>query len=465
MQARVLLLFLLLLSFLEGSSQSVYTFRYNFSNQQDSIIYNAFLLRNDDGSGLLRIRFNNNKGENILAESYIDEQIPANTSGEPDTTLLLVKALKPSVLLGDARTVFTIPVFIFRNNPLSGFFEPAGVTTEKTTDNNHNSGTVFTWNFLEGSTLDRKTVSRFFNEDDNFYINLFRNTTRGLSATEKKIKMHLLIVADTNDKRVGKSAILDIKKVSQTFGSICDYLGIKLLADTVYGKRYSKTNVQAAITKLRKTVTPEDIVIFYYTGHGFRIPEKPREYPNIKLKNFIVPRPTAFKAQRDSLVWVKKERDANIANTMNMEDIYNSIQRIGARFNLVISDCCNDDIFSANIEGIKPSKTKGSGIQWDEANIRSLFLSKTPMSLLVSAAQEGQRATSKNDYGGFFTDFFNRSLENHCSKLRANVTWDLVLTQAKTQTTTNVKGNYCATPRIPENACKQNPVSKIKIGR
>lgn len=462
-----LLLCLLLLFGDSLCSQSVYTFRYNFNSPQDSTTYHAFLLRNDDGTGLIRIRYSPGRGmEEVLVEAFADEQNPPDKNGDIDTSLLWIKTVSPSFLQANDKPVFNAPVFLFSYNPQTGFFDPSGVSTEATAANGMSPATRFSWKLQEAAGLERKLVGLFFSEDDDFYTNLFRQTTRGLSEREKKIRMHLLIVADTLDKRIGKSAVIDIQKVMETFGSISKYLGIKMLPTILYGKTYGKTAVQEALAKLRAATarTPNDIIIFYYSGHGFRLPEAPREFPNLKLKNFIVPRPPVFKTVRDSLTWVKKERDANISSKLNIEDIFRDIQKMGTRFNLVIGDCCNDDIFSVNVEGKRPSKTKGSGIEWDEENIRSLFLSTTPMSVLFTAATAGEKATSKNDYGGFFTDFFKRSLENHCSKLRVNVTWDLILRQVKAQTAAKARAEYCANPRIPANACKQNPVSDIRIG-
>lgn len=461
MPARSILFLLLVFSLLQGAAQSAYSFRYNFHTLKDSTAYYAFLVRYDDGSGVIRIRFGNGKGEeDNVVEAKTDELNPPDASGMPDTNLLVIKAANPVYIQGRQTPGFTVPAFLFRYNPANDFFEPTGVTPLPAMANTMIPGTTFTWKFLEGPMLDKATVGQFFTEDDEFYRLLFKPVTRSISPAEKKIKMHLLIVADTLDKKIGSAVAQDVNKMNSTLDAICSYLGITKLTTTVYGSNYSKATVQNAISKLRPS--PDDIVIFYYSGHGFRIPEKSAlKYPNMKLKNYKTLR-TDF---RDSLSFLKADRQANITNSMNMEEVYNAIVKKGARFNLVISDCCNDDIFAASVEVPKPGKTKGSGIEWNEDNIRTLFLNKTPMSLLVTAAVSGQRSRTKKGFGSIFTDYFKSSLETYCSKLKSNVTWDLVLQTASTQTTNKVKNSACDKEGQTENACMQVPGYKVKIGR
>lgn len=462
---RRVLLFILIWQSQSAGAQSVYTFQYQL--QGDPVLYHVFFLRNDDGSGIFRIRFRPPNGrDDLLIEAYPEEQTPLLPSGEADTARLLISPVGPVAIQSDGRPLPALPVFTFGLNQVSGYFEPTGLQG-KAPGKDMDPQVRFQWQLQEYGTLNRELVGQYFSEDDDFYRNLFRPLTRGLTPAEKKIRMHLLIVADTMDKKIGKASLLDMDKISGTLRSLCDFLGIRLLTDIVYGKTYHKAGVQAALNRLRLATrgSPDDIIVFYYTGHGFRNPDKPREFPNIKLKNFIVPRPERFRAARDSLVWVKKERDANLVNSMNIEDIYNSILKMGARMNLVIADCCNDDIFSVSMDALKPPSTKGSGIEWDEKNIRALFLGKTPLSILVGAAKEGQKAASKKGFGAIYTDYLKKSLENHCSKLRTNITWDLVLRQAALQTTARVKDSYCGSPRTPENVCRQEPVFQVKIGR
>jgi len=322
-----------------------------------------------------------------------------------------------------------------------------------------NSKTSFVAELIGNEGLNRNFVLQFFSEDEDFYTNLFNTKTRGLTAVEKNIKLYLLIAADTLDKEIGSACSKDMERTVETFTGLANFLGIKIFAKTISGAAYSKKNVQAAINNLKPSA--DDIVVFYYSGHGFRTPENLRRFPNLKLKNFRNDR----RNFRDSISWIKKDRQDNITYSLNIEDIFNLIKTKKARFNLVLSDCCNNDIFSTNAIGSKPLKTKGSGVEWNEDNIRALFLNKNPMSILATAAQSGQKASSNNDFGSFFSYFFKISMESYCSKLKNNGNWDLILQDAQKQTSFKARHTYCDKPYIPENICQQFPDYKIVFGR
>lgn len=453
------LLILVLSASFYSNSQSVYGFQFNFHNSNDSAAYHAFMMRNNDGSGLLRVRYQpTTSTDDVLIEMDTDEQYAIDISGLEDTTTLVIKGINPKFIMGESKSKYSPPTFIFKYNKANDFFEPStvissisGIQVPPTTS--------FSWQLVEGAALNKSFVSQFFSEDEDLYKNFFQPLTRGLSPLEKNMRLFLLIVADTLDETIGSACAKDIPRAIQLFKDLTDYLGIKFLPKTICGKQYSKANVQAAINALRPLAN--DIVVFYYTGHGFRLPENTRPYPNLKLKNFKTLRSNF----RDSLSWIKQSRKDNIIYSLNIEDIFDQIRKKGARFNLVLSDCCNNDIFSTSAIGTKPGKTKGSGVEWNEDNIRTLFLNKNPMSILATAARSGQKSTCNLSFGGFFSYFFKQSMESFCSKLKTNPTWDLILQSTMIQTVNKASHTYCDKPYIPENICNQTPTYKIVFGR
>ena len=55
-----------------------------------------------------------------------------------------------------------------------------------------------------------------------------------------------------------------------------------MVADSISGKTYGKKNAEAAIKKLNPG--PNDIVVFYYSGHGFRKAGPNPRFPLIDLR-------------------------------------------------------------------------------------------------------------------------------------------------------------------------------------
>ena len=78
---------------------------------------------------------------------------------------------------------------------------------------------------------------------------------------------------------------------------------------------------------------------------------------------------------------------------MNVQDIYDTIIKKGARFNLVLSDCCNDTVAAPKIKWWEIPKKKGAP-KFNLDNVRALFFSpnKLPVNLLMTAASKDEEA-------------------------------------------------------------------------
>jgi hypothetical protein len=103
------------------TAQSVYQLQYDFHLTNDSIAYHAFLVRFDDGSGLLRIRYlAPGTNEDVVIETDIEEDYRVDQSGATDTNTLVLKSANPRYITGSDKTGFSTPIFIFKNNVASG---------------------------------------------------------------------------------------------------------------------------------------------------------------------------------------------------------------------------------------------------------------------------------------------------------------------------------------------------------
>jgi len=431
-------------------SQSIYHLEYSFQNAVDSIHYNAFFVRHSDGTGFVRINYSSPAShETILVEMKIREQEIMDASGNIDTNKIIYKTSSPVYLKGNENRQVLLPVFWFSRDS-SGFFEPSVVSLSEDAAAG-SQGIFFTKEFIPASAdLNKDLVAVFFSKEDPFYINFSGITTRG--SNNAGIKMYLLIVANTNDSTIGPSCNRDMNRMLDAFQGVADFIGVTMPAPkTIYGNDYSLKNIRKAIDDIKPTA--DDIVVFYYSGHGFRkdatsngqpIPYQKSRYPFLDFR-------------------AKPSEDYNTLS-MNVEEIYYILKNKKARFTLVLSDCCNNIPGTTNRQGRAVyGAPRGAALDWSEDNISSLFLNPKRMSVLATAADIGQLATGSNSFGGFFSYFFKTSMETYFSVFKNNVSWDMVINEAKEQTGNRVAQTFCSMPHIEQNRCRQNPFYKITV--
>ena len=419
-----------------GSSQSVYLLQYNLQKETGKTGYTAFFVRNDDGTGLLRVKYISPVNrEAVLLEMNVQEEYTDMKEGIAISDKLLYRLADPKFITGSDKD-FQPPFLWFKRNAVNTEYEPWGVTTTLADTTSINTFSSVT--FLENNALKKDLVLEYFTTGDTFYKNLFETRTRDLSPVEKNTKLILLVVANINDTAIGPSCKKDMERTVETFTKLTDFLKIKLDYKTISGKDYNKENVEKEINNL--SPKPNDIVVFYYSGHGFRKPKDNRRFPYIDLR----PKPDG----------------TYMVNSLNMEDIYESIKKKGARLNLVMSDCCNTEVTASNAIGAPVARKKGLLMTYNLENCRALFFNPKPVSILATAADAGQKASSNNEFGGFFSFYFKSSMENQLSFFKKNVSWESLLQDAKKQTIRKAEHTYCDKPYIPENICEQYPVWK-----
>jgi hypothetical protein len=273
---------------------------------------------------------------------------------------------------------------------------------------------------------------------------MFEGVARGGTTANSNIVMHVIIVANTNDKKIGASCAMDMKDMQQRFDSMAYYMRINTNPITISGNSYNKKNIEAALTKLKPA--KQDIVVFYYSGHGFR--KEPAVPGSDRSENSIYP----FLDLRANT------KQDYMVESMGIDTIFKWIKSKGARFNLVLGDCCNAAVEETNVEAKPVGKKRGSALRVNQQNLNALFLNPQPMSVLATAADVQQLASSNNKFGGFFSYFFKAALEFRLSMFSPNPSWEQVLQDAKVETAKKARRTYCDSPYIPANICKQSPI-------
>ena len=423
-----------------SKSQSIFYIQYKFTTIDDTTSYNVFLVRNEDGTGFYRVNFYDDEThQNILVNLDMDEMYFKDKDGNVDETKIYFKGSKPQIILGDKDYHYYPERFWFKVDTETELYEPWAVTSPDETGTAHGEF-VEPPLLLEQTDLTEEFVSNFFLKDEEFYKNLFTTTQRSLTREQKMAQLHLIVVANTEDETIGSTCLLDKDRTVKTFKDLAEFLGIGFQPKVIFGNSYNRQNVQNAVS----AITPQknDIVIFYYSGHGYKDENNAKQFPKIILTN--------------------KSFENVEANSINIEDVYNNIKNKGARLNLIFSDCCNNGPQDRASITCDVPRTRNSTIGWSLENCKSLFMNPKPMSILMTAAQKGEMSTGNLTFGGFFTNQFRTNLTTYFGPFHQFPTWKTILEESKKSTTDQAENSRCSTSGEPTKTYKQNPVYRIQ---
>lgn len=430
---------LLVLLRIYAHSQTLYELKYHFQLNNGREDYKALMLRNADGTGTIRLTYVDLKTHSRnLVEIEMEESYGENEDGSEDSTMLIYVGLDQKQILG--KVLYPPDHYVFKLNPRTKYYEPDFVLSIND-DGTEDLGVIDEALLLQKNDLSKERILQYYTTSDEVYKNLFVESLRRVSPELRKTTLYLLLVANTNDKSIGKTCEVDKDATLKTFSEIAEFLQIEFKPIVIAGNNFNKTNVETNI----KTLQPgnRDIVVFYYSGHGFNQPGVGYDYPFMDLRD-------------------KSFQTVGGEYTLNIENVYKDIKAKGARLNLVYSDCCNSIPEKTNLTSSLAATTRSSSIGWDMQNCKLLFMKEQPMSLLMTAAQKGELSAGNTENGGIFTFNFREAIEKNIRLFANDVSWDNLLISAQKQTISKAKQSNCAEEGETQKRCIQNPIFKME---
>ncbi len=219
-------------------------------------------------------------------------------------------------------------------------------------------------------------------------------------------KMHFIMAANTRESSIGISCTIDERALENEFRDIAKTLNIDFVKHIIMDDTYSKENLNAEIDKLQPG--KNDIVVFAYSGHGFRWNDQTDQYPNMDLRS-------------------SEYMKVSEANSLSAADVYNAITKKGARLNIILTDCCNSKIGRNQITTSGFLNTK-SDVNPNLVRLQRLFMTAKG-NIMAAAAQPGEFATGNNADGGIFTHSFIQALREEISffKTESSSSWDNIV--------------------------------------
>ncbi len=205
--------------------------------------------------------------------------------------------------------------------------------------------------------------------------------------------LHVIMVINTEDTGIG--CIYDLQNWERELKIIESNSGMTVKKTVLKDDVWSVQAVSKALDAV--SPAPQDAVIFYYSGHGFRWKDTSNQWPVMALQN---------------------------DGWMELYDVQQKLLKKKPRLLLVLSDNCNSPAPYA--APAKPYRTKPSP-EIIKANYRALF-AEAAGTFIASGCIPGQYSLGGEPDGGVFTVAFMNALDEAVKTKGA--TWKAIMDES-----------------------------------
>ncbi len=210
---------------------------------------------------------------------------------------------------------------------------------------------------------------------------------------------HVIMVGATEDKTLARACQLDILRFHEQFSKIAESIGYVYKPGVLVKENFSNDAIRKSILGL--TCGAEDIVVFYYTGHGFNLTKYAGNFP---------------------IMAIDTTGDGNFPLML----IHEELMKKKARFCLTIGDCCNKVID----ENVPQDRSMVKGTACNPAIFRQLFLQQRG-GVIAASSKRGQ-VSGAAPGGSFYTWSLLQSIDYACH-YNERVTWEQLLDDTQTR--------------------------------
>jgi hypothetical protein len=281
-----------------------------------------------------------------------------------------------------------------------------------------------------------KARKQLIGQNDNGKPNKPGKPSNNNSVAEGPVTMHLILVAATQDESIGESVMTDANLVKKNFSEIAKKLNIEYKETTIMGSSFKKANIENAVDRLNPG--SNDIVVFVYSGHGFRYDDDTDAYPRMYLTY---------------------GSDLSEKTELSTTELYNEIVAKKARLTIFLTDCCNSKagVTRAEVESVAFG-TRGTNNNVDIDKLYDLFIDESG-TIRATAAKAGQYALCDASGGFMLTSILNNIKSQTSALANGNPSWQTIIENAskvvakKTSNQIDEAGNETA-PQVVVRAVK-----------
>ncbi len=196
--------------------------------------------------------------------------------------------------------------------------------------------------------------------------------------------LHAILFADTKDEKVGEFDLEDYYHMALEFESIKGYANLTLKNYYFKDDKCNRKNLENVLNDLQ--CSPNDVVFFYYSGHGGRSTQDKSDYPQMCLGE-------------------KYE-----SNFYPLETVADIIKEKNPRLSIIMADCCN-----SISSGISPKVNISSGssrLSKGSTDVYKDLFNRKKGRVIISSSKKGETSgVYPNPKGGAFTVSFLSCLQ------------------------------------------------------
>lgn len=267
--------------------------------------------------------------------------------------------------------------------------------------------------FKKDSEKDKIYYDKIRAARDQAKTNVAEEQLQTVEPTTATSTLHLVELTNTLIGDIGHQCFLDNQSMKSEVRGITRLLGMGLKEYEVAGENFKFTYLRDMLDSIK--VGEDDVILFHYSGHGFRFDDQQDSFPQLSLCS------NEFMDFMDN-------------NYVALSDIHKVLDAKKARLCLVLADCCNSKA-GVPVPIAPNSLMKRDRTNYDKSRIEELFL-RAKGSIISTAASPGEVSWCDMQ-GGMFTNAFLQSLRNEIGLLnQEKASWNSIIDNTIVQANT-----------------------------
>lgn len=221
------------------------------------------------------------------------------------------------------------------------------------------------------------------------------------TTTVKGSTIHAFIVVNTNDYQKSDQGAINAWKISKNkieeeLNRIETYTNLGLEKYYFTDNKFIKYELQKSINQL--SVGSNDVILFYFAGHGFNLINNECNYPNIVVSKKM--------NQYGKELYSDESIDSWLEVSINSCTIISQLRKKNARLLITLFETCNNQVYS-DAGLFRPNNSK--------RNYKALY-EDARGEVFITASKSGQGAKWDSKIGGYFTHYFLNELHKELKK-------------------------------------------------